>query len=136
MCSRSLGEGAEAKASITHDAGALQEDTAGYTSSTVRPHEQRGASSYPDLVVYQLASQVHLLDGASDGEDPGVGVGGGRRVPLQLHVSSRLLVNTLNGFPTYTATQTGRRFVHRGTFTHSRPGGFNVARAAVDSAGG
>lgn len=52
---------------------------------------------YPDLVVYELAGQVHLLGGASDGEDPGVGVGGGRRVPLQLHVSSRLLVNTLDG---------------------------------------
>ena len=56
--------------------------------------------SYPDLVVYELAGQVHLLGGASDGEDPGVGVGGGRGVPLQLHVSSRLLVNTLNGFTT------------------------------------
>lgn len=59
-------------------------------------------SSYPDLVVYELAGQVHLLGGASDGEDPGVGVSGGGRVSLQLHVSSRLLVNTLDGFPTCT----------------------------------
>lgn len=59
-------------------------------------------SSYPDLVVYELAGQVHLLGGASDGKDPGVGVSGGGRVPLQLHVSSRLLVNTLDGFPTCT----------------------------------
>lgn len=60
---------------------------------------------YPDLIVYELAGQVHLLGGASDGEDPGVGVGGGRRVPLQLHMSSRLLVNTLNGFSTYEHTE-------------------------------
>lgn len=60
---------------------------------------------YPDLVVYELAGQVHLLGGASDGEDPGVGVGGGGRVPLQLHVSSRLLVNTLNGLSAYKHTE-------------------------------
>ena len=59
---------------------------------------------YPDLVVYELAGQVHLLGGASDGEDPGVGVGGGWRVPLQLHVSSRLLVNTLDGLSSYKHT--------------------------------
>lgn len=45
-------------------------------------------STYPDLVVDELAGQVHLLGGASDGEDPGVGVSGGRWVPLQLHVGS------------------------------------------------
>lgn len=53
---------------------------------------------YPDLVVYELASHVHLLGGASDGEDPGVGVGRRRRVPLELHVGSRLLVDALDGF--------------------------------------
>lgn len=67
---------------------------------------------YPDLVVYELASQVHLLGGASDGEDPGVRVGGGGRVPLQLHVSSRLLVNTLNGFSTCTHTHTQQASFH------------------------
>ena len=56
--------------------------------------------AYPDLVVYELAGQVHLLGGASNGENSGVGVCGGGRVPLQLHVSPRLLVNTLNGFST------------------------------------
>lgn len=55
---------------------------------------------YPDLVVYELPSHVHLLGGASDGEDPGVGVGGRRRVPLELHVGSRLLVDALDGFST------------------------------------
>lgn len=58
--------------------------------------------TYSDLVVDELAGHVHLLGGASDGEDPGVGVGGGRRVPLQLHVSSRLLVDALDGFSTCT----------------------------------
>lgn len=58
--------------------------------------------SYPDLVVYELTGQFHLLSGASDGEDPSAGVSGGGWVPLQLHMSSRLLVNTLNGFPSYT----------------------------------
>lgn len=58
--------------------------------------------TYSDLVVNELAGHVHLLGGTSNGEDPGVGVGGGRRVPLQLHVSSRLLVDALDGFPTCT----------------------------------
>lgn len=59
----------------------------------------------PDLVVDELAGQVHLLAGASDGEDPGVGVSGRRRVPLQLHVSSRLLVDALNSLPTCRHTE-------------------------------
>lgn len=64
--------------------------------------------AYPYLVVYELAGQVHLLGRASDGENPGVGVGGGRRVPLQLHVSARLLVNTLDGFSTCRGTNSSR----------------------------
>lgn len=52
---------------------------------------------YPDLVVDELAGQVHLLGGAPDGEDPGVGVCGGRGVPLELHVGPGLLVDALDG---------------------------------------
>lgn len=56
--------------------------------------------TYSDLVVDKLARHVHLLSWPSDGEDPGVVVGRGRWVPLQLHVSSRLLVDAFDGFST------------------------------------
>lgn len=73
--------------------------------------------AYPYLVVYELAGQVHLLGRASDGENPGVGVGGGWRVPLQLHVSTRLLVNTLDGFSTCRGTNSSRQSAETKTWS-------------------
>lgn len=59
-----------------------------------------GFGTYPNFLVNQLPGHLHLLRGASDGEDAHIGVGVKRRVPLQLHVSSRLLVDVLNGLAT------------------------------------
>lgn len=64
--------------------------------------------TYSDLVVDKLARHVHLLGWPSDGEDPGVVVSGGRGVPLQLHVSARLLVDAFDGFSTCTHSTRGK----------------------------
>lgn len=58
-------------------------------------------TTYPNLLIDQLAGHFHLLGGAADGENAHVGVGVGRRVSLQLHVRSRLLVDVLDGFATF-----------------------------------
>lgn len=72
----------------------------GRTRTRAGPSAGRVLTAHPDLVVDELAGDLHLLGGAADGEDPGVWVGGGRRVPLQLHMGTRLLVDALDGFTT------------------------------------
>lgn len=57
-------------------------------------------SIYPDLLVDELSGDLHLLRGASDGEDAHVGIGVGRRVSLELHVGTGLLVDVLDGLAT------------------------------------
>lgn len=63
--------------------------------------QTKGRTTYPNPLIDQLAGLLQLLRGASDGEDAHVGVGVGRRVPLQLHVGARLLFDVLDGFPTW-----------------------------------
>lgn len=70
----------------------------GRTRTRAGPPAWHVPAAHPDLVVDELAGDLHLLGGATDGEDPGVGVGGGRRVPLQLHMGPGLLVDALDGF--------------------------------------
>lgn len=57
-------------------------------------------TTYPNFLIDQLAGHLHLLRGASDGEDAHVGVGVGWGVSLQLHVGTRLLVDVLDGLST------------------------------------
>lgn len=63
--------------------------------------QTKGRTTYPNPLIDQLAGLLQLLRGASDGEDAHVGVGVGRRVPLQLHVGARLLFDVLDGFATW-----------------------------------
>lgn len=65
------------------------------------PRNCRIPGTYPNFFINQLPGHLHLLRGASDGEDAHVGVGVKGWVPLKLHVSSRLLVDVLNGLSTW-----------------------------------
>ncbi len=56
--------------------------------------------THPDLLVYQLSGHLHLLRRSPDGEDPHVWVGVRRRISLQLHMGSGLLVDALYGLST------------------------------------
>jgi len=62
-------------------------------------------TTYPNSLIDQLPGLFQLLRGASDGEDAHVGVGVGRRVSLQLHVGTRLLLDVLDGFPTWRSSK-------------------------------
>ncbi len=57
--------------------------------------------THPDLLVYQLSGHLHLLRRSPDGEDPHVWVGVRRRISLQLHMGSGLLVDALYGLSTW-----------------------------------
>lgn len=57
-------------------------------------------TTYPNSLIDQLTGLLQLLRGAPDGEDAYVGVSVGRRVPLELHMGTRLLFDVLDGFST------------------------------------
>lgn len=52
----------------------------------------KGPRTYAHFLVDEVSGQLDLLRKAPDGEHPQAGVRAGRRVPLKLHVRSRMLV--------------------------------------------
>lgn len=71
-------------------------------------HPEAAVASHswaPNSLIDQLPGLFQLLRGASDGEDAHVGVGVGRRVSLQLHVGTRLLLDVLDGFPSWKSSK-------------------------------
>lgn len=56
----------------------------------------KGPCTYANFLIYEMSGHLDLLRDAPDGEYAKVGVGVGRRVPLKLHVGSRLLVDAFD----------------------------------------